>query len=79
MFLLSAQNNFYITLSSYAEENVKKIMSEVHVFSLFPGLQNLDVFFGKFTAEQVLKTFSGRNNSLKPPFFGFCDSLSFGL
>ena len=79
MFLLSAQNNFYITLSSYAEENVKKIMSEVHVFSLFPGLQNLDGFFGKFTEEQVLKTFSGRNNSLKPPFFGFCDSLSFGL
>ena len=33
-------------------------------------------FFGKFTAVQVLKSFLGRNNSLKPPFFGFCDNLT---
>ena len=36
-------------------------------------------FFGKFTAEQVLISFSGRNNSVKPPAFGLCDSLPFGL
>ena len=36
-------------------------------------------FFGKITAEQVLKSFSCRNNSLKLPVFGFCDSLSFGF
>ena len=36
-------------------------------------------FFGKFTAEQVLKSLSGRNNSLKPPVLGFCDSLAIGL
>ena len=35
--------------------------------------------FGKFTAEQVLKSFSGTNNSVKPPVFGFCDSLTFGI
>ena len=37
------------------------------------------MFFGKFTVEKVLKSFSGRNNSLNPPVFGFCDSLPFGL
>ena len=26
-----------------------------------------------------MKLFSGRNNFLKPPVFGFCDSLPFGL
>ena len=49
------------------------------VFGWFPGLQNLDVFFGKFTVGQVLKSFSGTNDTLKPPVFGFCDSLPFGL
>ena len=29
------------------------------------------MFFQKFTAEQVLKSFLGRNNSLKPPFSDF--------
>ena len=57
----------------------KKFKSEFYVFGWFPGLQNLDVFFGKFTTEQVLKSFSGGNNSLKPPVFGLCDSLPFGL
>ena len=36
-------------------------------------------FFGKFTAMQVLNSFPGRTNSLKPPVFGFCHSLPFGL
>ena len=63
-------------LSSHVEGHLK---SEFYVFRWFQGLQNLDVFFGRFTAEQVLKSFSGRNNSLKPPVFGFCDSLPFGL
>ena len=34
-------------------------------------------FIGKLTVEQVLKSFSGRNNSLKPPVFGFCNSLPY--
>ena len=29
--------------------------------------------------KQVLKLFSGRNNSLKPPVFGFFNSFPFGL
>ena len=29
--------------------------------------------------EQVLKSFPGRNNFLKPPVFGFCDSLPHDL
>ena len=45
MFLLSAENNFYITLSSYVEGYVKKeFKSEFHVFGSFPDLQNLKVF-----------------------------------
>ena len=44
MFLLSAQNNFYIILSSYVEGYVKKFKSEFHVFGWFLGLKNLDVF-----------------------------------
>ena len=69
MVLLSAQNNFYIILSSYVEGHVKKIESEFHVFGWFTGLQNLGVFFGKFTVEQVPKSFPGRTYSLKPPVF----------
>ena len=57
----------------------KKFKSKFHVFHWFPGLQNLHVFFGKFTVEQVLKSFLGRYNSLKPPFSGFSDSLPFGI
>ena len=56
----------------------KQLKSKFNVFSWFPVLQNLHVFFfGKFTAEQVLKSFLGRNNSLKPPVFDVCDSLPF--
>ena len=36
------------------------------------------MFFGIITADQVFKSFLGRNNSLKP-FFGFCDRLPFCL
>ena len=46
------------------------------------ALKTINLFFShflEFTLEQVLKSFSGRNNSLKPPVFGFCDSLPFGL
>ena len=57
----------------------KKLKSAFHVFGWFPGLQNLDVFFGKFTVEQVLKSFLGRNNSQEPLAFGFCGSLPHDL
>ena len=83
MFLLSVQNNFSIILSLYVEGHVKKNSSlNFTLFGWFPGLQNLNVFFfvvEKFTAEQVLKSFSGRNNSLKSPVLGFFNSLSYGL
>ena len=50
-------------------------------FRSLAGFQAFKIymFFGKLTAEQDLKLFLGKNNSLKPPFFGFCDSLPFGL
>ena len=77
LFLLTTQNNFYVITSPHVEWYVKnKSKSKFHVFGWFSGLQNLHVYFGKSTAEQVLKSFLGRNNSLKPPFFGFCDNLT---
>ena len=35
--------------------------------------------FGKFTAEQILKSFCCRNNSLELAVFGFYDSLPYRL
>ena len=55
----------------------KKFKSEFHGW--FLGLENPDFSFGKFTVEQVLKSFPGRTNSLKCPAFLFCDRLPFGL
>ena len=52
----------------------KKIKSEFHVFSWFPGVQNLDAFLGKFTVEQVYKLFASRNNSLEPLAVGLSNS-----
>ena len=49
----------------------KKFKPEFHYFVWFTCLQNLDVFLGKFSAELVLKSFSGRNNSLEPLFLDF--------
>ena len=37
------------------------------------------VFFEKFTVELVLKSFSGRNNSLEAPGFGFSNNLPHDL
>ena len=37
------------------------------------------MFFGKFTVEQALESFSGRNNSLELHVLGFSDSLPYGL
>ena len=56
----------------------KKYKSEFHVLNWFPGLQLLAVFSGKFTVELVWKSFSGRNNSLELPIFGFSNSLPHG-
>ena len=63
-------------LSSYVEGHViKKIKSELCVFGWFLDLQNLDVFL-----ENLLwSKFSGRNNSLKSPVFGFYHSLPYDL
>ena len=70
MFLLSAQNTM---LSSYVEGCVKK-NSRLNFIPLI-GFQASKTWFFL----QVLKSFSGRNNCLKPPVLGFCDSLPFGL
>ena len=75
MFLLRAQNNFYVLLSSCVERHVKK-NSNLNIMSSV-GFQDSKIwmFFGKLTVEQVLKSFSVRNYSVKSSVFGFCDSL----
>ena len=80
LFLLYFQNSFWVILSWHVEEHVKQ-NSSLNFVSLV-GFQASKVwvfFLGKFTAEQVLKSLSGRNNSLKPPVFGFCNRLPYGL
>ena len=37
------------------------------------------IFLRKFTVKQDLKSFSGRNNSVEPSVYRFCNSLSYGL
>ena len=77
MFVLCAYNNFYIILSSYLKEHVQKNSS----LNFMPpvGFQASEIwmFFWKFTAELVWKSFSGRNNSLEPPVFWFSNSLPY--
>ena len=53
-------------------------MSDFHVSSWFPGLQNHHVFL-EFFGELVWELFSGRNNSLEPPVFWFSNSLPYVL
>ena len=35
--------------------------------------------FQQYTVDQVLKSFSGKNNSLESHFFGFSNSVPYGL
>ena len=78
MFLLSAQNS-YVILSSYTEGHVKKTQVLILCLLLFFSLPKSRNFFGKFNEEQIFKSFLDRNNSLKSPAFGFCDSVSYDL
>ena len=79
MFLLSAQNNFYIEFI-FRRACAKKINSEFHDFSWFPDHQNLDVcFFGKIFVELFWKSFSGRYSSLEPFVFLIFNSLPYVL
>ena len=64
-------------MSSYVEGHVKKIQVKNSCLSLVSCPPTY--LFRKFTAEQVLELFLGRNNFLKPLVFGFCDSPPFGL
>ena len=63
IFLLSAQNNLYIILSSYVE-CAKKIQVWMSCLQLVSRPPKSGCFFGNFTAELVLKSFSGGYNSL---------------
>ena len=66
-------------MSSYVEAHLKKNSSQKFMSLVGFLAFKIYIFFGKFTAEQVLESFLDRNNSLKPLVFGFCDSPSFGL
>ena len=71
MFPLSAQNNFYIILSSYGEWHVKKKSRQSFISLVGFQPPKSGYLFGKFTAEQVLKSFSGRNIPCNPLFLDF--------
>ena len=71
MFPLSAQNNFYIILSSYGEGHVKKKSRESFISLVGFQPPKSGYLFGKFTAEQVLKSFSCRNIPCNPLFLDF--------
>ena len=57
---------------------MKKVQKKSSLNFMF-STGNLDVFWGKFTAELVLKSFSGGNDSLEPPVLGLSNSLLYGL
>ena len=74
------QNQFlYYIKFTYRKAYEKNILARVSCLWFISRPPKSGCFFGKFTAELVLKSFSGRNNSLMSPVFGFRDSLPFGL
>ena len=74
---LVSKTNFI--LSSYVEGYViKKFKSELCLW-LVSSPPKSGCFFEKFTVEQVLKSFSCRISSQKPPVFGFYDSFPYDL
>ena len=68
---------FYIILSLYMEDHKKKVWISC-LWLVFRPPQS-GCFFGSFTAEKALKSFSGTNNSLAPPVIGFSNRLPYGL
>ena len=67
-------------LSSYVEVYViKKIQVWTLCLWLVSRPPKSGWFFEKFTVEQVLKSFSCRISSQKPPAFGFYDSFPYDL
>ena len=79
MFLLSAQNNFYIVLSSYVQGHVKKYSGLNFMSSVDFHASKIWMSFWKIGFEQVSKSFSGRNNSLEPSVFRLSNSLPYGV
>ena len=82
VFLLSAQDNFYIILSSYGmwkKGHVKKNQVWIWCLWLVSRSPKSGCFFGKIFVELVYKPFSGKNNSLEPPVFWFSNTLPCGL
>ena len=58
---------------------MKKIFSLIFIFFVcFQASKNW-IIFGKFNADVVLKSFSGRNKSLEAPVFGFFHSFPHNL
>ena len=70
-------NWFKIHLHSEFSEKKLKDISCPWLVSSPP--KSVSFLFWKYTVKQVLKLFSGRNNSLKPPYFGFYDNLPYDL
>ena len=78
MSLLNAQNNFYIEFICRRACDEKIQVLTLCLWLVSRPLKS-GCFFGKFTVEQVLKSFSGRNSFLKSSVFGFYNTLSYDL
>ena len=79
MFLLSVQTNFYVILSSYIEEHRKKKSSLRFISLVYFQVLKVWTFFGKFTVELILKSFSGRSNSVSAFVFRFSNNRLYDL
>ena len=79
MFLLHAQNNLYIILSSLSTRLCKKNSTLNFMSSVGFRASKIWMFFGKFAVELVWKSISGKNNSLEPPAFLFFNSRLYDL
>ena len=80
--LLGSQDNFYIILSSYVERHLKKKKkkSGLNFMSLIAfHVSKIWRLYGKFTVQQVLKSFASRNNSLESLAVGFSNSHPCGM
>ena len=69
MVLLNGQNNFYVIMSSYVEGHVpKKIQDQIHVFSWFPGLQNMHICW-KIFCRAIFVIIFRKKQFLGSPYF----------
>ena len=72
-------NQFLYYIEFIFRRAYEKNLSLSFMFWFISRPQKSGCFFGKFTADLVLKEFLGKNNFLEVPVFGFSNSLPYVL